>query len=168
MPGFFTTVGLTYVANQCTSLYNWNQNGIFWGSNETRFSSVTDGLSNTFFVGEVPTDDTFNKDGCGMDHWYIGSHQADPYNGTVTKDASSSCGADDMSEIVGSAYSSLNARFLQPTLHGRLMQLAFGSYHPTGANFVFGDGSVRFFPNSIKKDVYQGLSSRHGGENVGF
>ncbi|MDR3197080.1 MAG: DUF1559 domain-containing protein [Planctomycetaceae bacterium] len=48
------------------------------------------------------------------------------------------------------------------------MQLAFGSYHPNGANFQFGDGTVRFFPNTISKEVYQAVSSRNGQETVGF
>jgi prepilin-type processing-associated H-X9-DG protein len=162
------TYGLTYTAKKCISYYQWQQNGVFYGCSETRFSTITDGLSNTFFVGEAPTDYTFSKDGAGMDHWYIGCPQADPFDGSATKDATSSCGAGDFGEVVGTTYHSLNALFLEPTLNGNLMQLAFGSYHPNGANFLFGDGTVRHFPNSIQKEVYQGLSSRNGKETVGF
>ncbi|MDR0703529.1 MAG: DUF1559 domain-containing protein [Planctomycetaceae bacterium] len=163
-----TTMGLTVVAKQCIPLHYWQQNGVFYGCSETRFSGVTDGLSNTFFIGETPTDYSFAKDGCGMDHWYIGCPQADSFDGSATTNATAGCGAGDMSEIVGSTYPALNALFVEPTLHGIQMQLAFGSYHPNGANFLFGDGTVRFFPNSITKEVYQGLSSRNGKETVGF
>ena len=43
----------------------------------------------------------------------------------------------------------------------------FRSQHPGGANFLFGDGSVRFLKSSIALDVYRALGSRNGGEVVG-
>jgi prepilin-type processing-associated H-X9-DG protein len=44
-------------------------------------------------------------------------------------------------------------------------QFGFRSVHPGGADFLFGDGSVRFLKNSIDvTGVYQPLSTRDGGE----
>ena len=43
----------------------------------------------------------------------------------------------------------------------------FASSHPGGANFMFGDGSVRFLHNSIPQDLYQRLGHRADGELVG-
>ena len=43
----------------------------------------------------------------------------------------------------------------------------FGSTHPGGANFMFGDGSVRFLHNAIPQDLYQRLGHRADGELVG-
>lgn len=40
----------------------------------------------------------------------------------------------------------------------------FGSYHPTGANFLLGDGSVRLITDSITLPVYWAAATRHGHE----
>lgn len=41
---------------------------------------------------------------------------------------------------------------------------AFRSEHSAGANFAFGDGSVRSLSYTIPQDIYRGLSTRSGGE----
>ena len=43
----------------------------------------------------------------------------------------------------------------------------FGSHHPGGAQFVLGDGSVRFISENIALPIYQSLSTRAGKEPVG-
>jgi prepilin-type N-terminal cleavage/methylation domain-containing protein/prepilin-type processing-associated H-X9-DG protein len=45
-------------------------------------------------------------------------------------------------------------------------QHGFRSLHPGGANFAFGDGSVRFLKSSIDVRIYQGLSTRSKGEVI--
>jgi type II secretory pathway pseudopilin PulG len=40
----------------------------------------------------------------------------------------------------------------------------FGSYHPTGGQFVLADGSARFLSESINPRVYQSLATRAGGD----
>ncbi|MCS7271695.1 MAG: DUF1559 domain-containing protein, partial [Gemmataceae bacterium] len=41
----------------------------------------------------------------------------------------------------------------------------FRSDHPNGANFLFGDGSVRFLANGrLSLPTYQALGTRDGGE----
>lgn len=42
----------------------------------------------------------------------------------------------------------------------------FSSFHPSGVNFLRGDGSVSFFSQNIDLVVYQGLATRAGGEVV--
>jgi prepilin-type processing-associated H-X9-DG protein len=46
--------------------------------------------------------------------------------------------------------------------HNRLS--AFGSEHPSGANFAFVDGSVRFIADTVALETLQALSTRAGGE----
>ena len=43
---------------------------------------------------------------------------------------------------------------------------AFGSYHPSGANFCLADGSVFFYTDLMDLKVLQALSTIQGGENV--
>jgi prepilin-type processing-associated H-X9-DG protein len=42
----------------------------------------------------------------------------------------------------------------------------FGSRHPSGAHFLFGDASVRFINDTIDRTVYQALGTRSGQEVV--
>ena len=42
----------------------------------------------------------------------------------------------------------------------------YWSYHPSGVNFLFADGSVHFIKNSIHPLVYQGMATRAKGEVI--
>ncbi|MDR1492550.1 MAG: DUF1559 domain-containing protein [Planctomycetaceae bacterium] len=163
--GHLGEASLTYVAKKLISHWMWDQDGVFYGNSYLTFASVKDGLSNTMFVGEVPTDADFGKDGNATDHWIIGSPQADPFNGDGVSTNNSTTSACEFSEFVGSAYSPLNTRFRFPATHGTMIQLAFGSEHTAGANFLFGDGSVHFLSDNIDVDAYKAAASRKGGES---
>jgi len=57
----------------------------------------------------------------------------------------------------------LRGKLSLPRTEERL-DIIFGSNHPGGANFCYGDGSVHFLQESIDVTVYQGMASRNGGE----
>jgi len=159
--GHLTQANLTYVEKQLISHQHRDQNGVIFGNSAIRFGAISDGLSNTIFVGEVPTDVTFVKDGNANDHWYIGSPQADPFN-----TSNPATGGGEFSEVVGSGYSPLNTFFKNPEAHGTVIQLAFGSYHFGGGNFLLGDGSVHFISDTVNHDNYKAMFSRNGKESI--
>jgi prepilin-type N-terminal cleavage/methylation domain-containing protein len=140
------------------SLEHLDQNGIFFACSSVRLSDITDGLSSTFLVGESQTDPTFVKDGNAMDFWNLGSPQVDPCR------CDGGTGGTEFSEAVGSAIRQMNLRHKNPAANGRLMELSFGSWHPGGAFFLIGDGSVQFLSDSMDLEPYQALATRNGGE----
>jgi prepilin-type processing-associated H-X9-DG protein len=44
------------------------------------------------------------------------------------------------------------------------MEMSFGSWHPSGAHFLMGDGSVHWLSENMDLRVYQALSTRAGNE----
>jgi prepilin-type N-terminal cleavage/methylation domain-containing protein len=151
----------TIVIPGSKSLENVRQNGIFYACSSTQFRDITDGTSNTLLLCESSTDDNFVKDGQAMDHWSIGSPQSDPCACTGGTEGT------EFTEVVGTTIVRMNLRTQEPSAHGRLMEISFGSYHEGGAMFGLADGSVRFISENIDLMLYQALSTRAGNEVIG-
>lgn len=114
--------------------------GLFYHNSNTRFRDITDGLSQTLFVGERKTDPNFD--------WYS------TWVGAVPE------GAETFARVLGATDHVPN----DPAAHFD----DFSSNHVGGAQFVFGDGRVRFISENIDLGVYRSLSSIKGGEVTSF
>ncbi len=133
-------------------------------------TGITDGTSNTIAIGEAEPDRRGvalaaierenNTSGCGRkDHWAIGSDDVDTSN------------QGDMSEFLGSTGVPINYLANSPptpcTAQHAAYELSFGSRHTGGANFLMGDGGVRFIRDSISPATLSALGTRSGGEVLG-
>ena len=124
---------------------------------EIRMASVTDGTSNTFMVGEVLMDCTDHSSG-----WWN-------YNGGGNAHSSTSAPLNTMTTCARNEAEALERGYLNPQCWRKNnwnYSWGFRSQHPTGAQFVFADGSVHFIGQTIRYDTYQYLGSRNDGRVV--
>jgi prepilin-type N-terminal cleavage/methylation domain-containing protein/prepilin-type processing-associated H-X9-DG protein len=137
----------------------------FWGTNNgggsmrafgdystggiASISSVTDGLSNTVFVGEGLPDEDANNEFYGFTGGAAGT--TIPIN-WKTNQRDTAC-------IQNWGSTNWNCRFSYAAR-------GFKSRHPGGANFLFADGSVKFLKSTINRVTYAAIGSRNGGEVV--
>jgi prepilin-type N-terminal cleavage/methylation domain-containing protein/prepilin-type processing-associated H-X9-DG protein len=126
-----------------------DNDGVFLRNRRFRIADITDGLSNTLFVGERCTSMSYTT-WTGAVPGAVVISQRDP-NG-----------------IEGAA--ALVLSHCGPHLPNNPEVTdadATASFHPQGVNFLLGDGSVRSIGNTIAVSVYDALASRAGGEVVG-
>jgi prepilin-type N-terminal cleavage/methylation domain-containing protein/prepilin-type processing-associated H-X9-DG protein len=133
--------------------------GVFMYARRFRIAEITDGLSNTIFVGET------------RDGHILG---IDPMDG-VTKALNSNIWSNGnrMQSTMRTTRTPLNTT---PGFNGGAGVAAefdnsavsnggFSSYHPSGANFAFGDGHVAFVEDGIDLTTYMTLATR-AGDNI--
>lgn len=125
-----------------------NGDGIFYVRSRTRFADVIDGLANTIFVSEVG-----DSGGDAIGHFSAGSDRKAMFSGGADSNPPT-----EMSEF-------LIAAETNDPINGGAEEAA-GSWHPGGAMFLMGDGSVQFLSENIDMRIYRGLSTRNGGETV--
>lgn len=114
-------------------------NGIFWRFSyydPIDFQRVSDGLSNTFLVGESVVEQDLHAAALFSDGDWASCNQQLNYV------------APDLESVVQDWFD----------VRG------FRSNHPGGANFALADASVRFVNEGIDHEIYRGLSTKDGGE----
>jgi prepilin-type processing-associated H-X9-DG protein len=118
-----------------------------------KFAQITDGLSNTVFIGESPQDHSSSSYG---PYWGAGCHtstHAVVYNPSHAW-APTSLPNRSMLEVFGYA----------PDPQQRPYAWRMGSKHPGGLNMLFGDGSVKFIKNTINVYAWWSLQTIAAGE----
>jgi prepilin-type processing-associated H-X9-DG protein len=119
-------------------------NGVFFLNSAVHYEDITDGSSHTIFVGEKIVD---QGDTLG---WMSGTR-------ATLRNAGSPINAARTRTNRGMPPEA-------PTEEGPLYVGGFGSHHPGGANFAFGDGHVRFISETLDQEVLQQLAARADGK----
>jgi prepilin-type processing-associated H-X9-DG protein len=149
-----------------------DKSGIFvnsvWGlKRKISFASITDGSSKTLMVGERPPSvDLF------WGWWFAGSGFDGSGEGDVTLGARATVYAMNVQttsfSLSDSTTCPLTKVGFQPgNINDICDQVHFWSWHPGGANWLWGDGSARFIAYSMDEVLPQ-LGTRNGGEVVNF
>jgi prepilin-type N-terminal cleavage/methylation domain-containing protein/prepilin-type processing-associated H-X9-DG protein len=137
--------------------------GLFYRNSKNKMANVTDGTSNTIFVGERSS-----------------NHAPSTWTGAVAGGRCPAWMATQPPSIYspppGPAYDNADFGEALVLAHGNATHLPSGdfpifdpdtfySYHTgKGANFLFGDGSVHFLTSTINPTTYQALCTIAGGE----
>jgi prepilin-type N-terminal cleavage/methylation domain-containing protein/prepilin-type processing-associated H-X9-DG protein len=139
----------------------------FTGPRSIRMANVSDGLSNTLMVGERPpsADMIFGwwfagagYDDSGTADVVLGGHDLLLYKNTGGFKGTYNCTHFDANSKLGLKPGDVN----EPCDRSH-----FWSMHSGGANFLLGDGSVRFLYYGIDDKTFQALCTRNGNEVVG-
>ena len=144
--GYFGTGSAAYANDDTGNAISGIVSRYQWAA---KLNHVSDGLSNTIFVGEIRPD-------CSSWPNFYGWSGEDGFVGTSAPINYPSC---DMT-----ATASVN-----PCNHPNNCNTSqgFKSRHVGGAHFVLGDGSVRFLSENIDYATYQKLGDRRDGQVVG-
>lgn len=132
--------------------------GLFWCASDVRLRDITDGLSNTILVGEAAYE--FNGEVWSAKAW---------------AGCKSGAGSQCLDDILAGGRHSINTS--STVVDSR--RESFHSHHSGGAQFVMGDGSVRFISENVEfkfdgtmnvsaaDSLYEYLLNRQDGMPVG-
>jgi len=169
------SVGTTYSFFVTPTCAPDTPDGAFANNTSYTIAAITDGTSNTIFAGE---NSKFKNDPA-LDHAFNTWSQG----GNYTSRALPSAARPQVLLFVGpkingslqatmptfTTVNDIRNAILTTTGNPQFItlgQYGFRSQHPGGANFVFGDGSVRFLKETINLTTYLSLGTRGNGEVV--
>ncbi len=149
IPGAFDTAETNYsaIATERRIFYasTTNGSGIMFDDSSTRIPEITDGLSNTFMVGEIDHDE-----------------ENDPYKAANPTRFPGGEG------YVGKFWAAENRITTGYGINSEpeLLEAGVQSRHPSGAFFSFADVHVTFFSETVDLNVLKALTTRDGGETL--
>jgi prepilin-type N-terminal cleavage/methylation domain-containing protein/prepilin-type processing-associated H-X9-DG protein len=134
-------------------------NGVLFLNSAVRFEDITDGSSQTIFVGE-------KLNNAPDEGWASGTRASLRNSGSGVNQTATAplpgpgSGDDDDGDSQVAGARAASATDTLSYVGG------YSARHPGGANFAFGDGSVRFIKNSINRRIFRLLANRADGEII--
>jgi prepilin-type N-terminal cleavage/methylation domain-containing protein/prepilin-type processing-associated H-X9-DG protein len=156
--------GTNYAAcyNDTEAPIDVKNTGVFYLNSSTRYEQITDGSSNTFFIGEK----LLSSGDLG---WMSGT-RATLRNTEIPPNGGGRLGALAPPNFGVVIDPDGNEEPAPPTEPGqpdpRMMAGGYSSRHAGGSNFLLGDGSVKFIKNTIGLETYRRLGNRADGEMI--
>lgn len=138
-------------------LVHW-VNGFMHVNSAKGLQDAVDGSSNSILVGETIYQNMQIVRGWGSGHRTRHANNNGPANLTGTYRPINSG---------RSLYETFSNKTSDQNIHNHLMTTTYGSQHPGGANFCFGDGSVRFLSETINLAIYRTLGAINDGSPLG-
>jgi prepilin-type N-terminal cleavage/methylation domain-containing protein len=128
-----------------------NNNGVLFLNSKIRFEDVTDGVSNTIFIGEKFADATSLG-------WMSGTRATLRNSTSINMNRPAGFGGPPPIPVTPPEGEPGQAQ-------NPLLQVGgFGSYHTGGCHFALGDGSVRFISENIAPAILMQLGNRADGQ----
>lgn len=123
------------------SKVKWENTGMFVYRDAYGNRDALDGLSNVMYIGEVIDGHLSNH----SNRWTIAARLLDCLRATENP------------------INTPPGQGITTSPYGEALNAAFGSRHPGGANFGYGDGSVHFVAETINLNIYKLLGQRASG-----
>jgi prepilin-type processing-associated H-X9-DG protein len=138
-------------------------NGVFWANSSIAMEQIDDGTSNVFFAGEVCTQ--IHEIKFFATAWLGVGIPGCPGNGS--QGPNSGLPENDSGQHRAIRRTKADGILIN-TADLNNVNKAFSSLHSGGANFVFGDGAVKFISETINPTTYELLGMSHSGKAKSF
>jgi prepilin-type processing-associated H-X9-DG protein len=156
-------IGMSYAAchHDVEAPIAADNHGVFFLNSRVGFEDLIDGPAETIFVGELRHRNLATG-------WAVG-------NRTTLRNTGTSINGNGPSPVVapppayspfGSAGAESEDEVTEKDSPLRWLVGGFSSFHMSGANFLFGDGSVRYLKSTMSMAIYQRLGHRADGEPI--